>query len=208
MFSKLMPREGKFFDLFNRHAEQMLLCSKELKLLMDDISRIELRARNIQDYEHAADAITREAIVLLHKTFITPLDRNEIYQLINKMDDVLDMMEDVAQCISLYDIKQVPDEARQLADICVSCVEHIKPAVSMLSNMKQPDEILRHCVEVDRLETEADVVMRGMIVKLFREEPDTRELIKLKAIIEILETVTDRCADVANVIEGIVLENA
>lgn len=208
MFSKLMPREGKFFELFNRHAEQMLLCSKELKLLMDDISRIELRARNIQDYEHAADAITRETIVLLHKTFITPLDRNEIYQLINKMDDVLDMMEDVAQCISLYDIKQAPAEARKLADICVGCAEHLVPAISMLSNMKKPDEILRHCVEVDRLETEADVVMRGVIVRLFREEADTRELIKMKAIYEILETVTDRCADVANVIEGIVLENA
>jgi hypothetical protein len=208
VFSKLMPREGKFFELFNRHADQMLLCSKELKLLMEDISQIELRARKIQDYEHAADSITRDTIVLLHQTFITPLDRNDIHQLINKMDDVLDMMEDVAQCISLYDIRKVTGEARKLAEICVSCAEHLKPAVAMLSNMKQPDEILKHCVEVDRLESEADVVMRSVIVRLFREEADTRELIKMKAIYELLETVTDRCADVANVIEGIVLENA
>lgn len=208
MFSKLMPREGKFFDLFNRHAEQTLLCAGELKLLMDDLSQIELRARRINDCEHAADSITREAIVLLHQTFITPLDRNEIYQLIQKMDDVPDMMEDVAQCISLYDIKRVPNEARQLADIIVKSAEHLKTAVEMLPSLKDPDEILRLCVAVDRLESEADVLMRGVIVKLFREEPDTRELIKMKAIFEILETVTDRCADVANVIEGIVLENA
>lgn len=208
MFSKLMPREGKFFDYFNQHAEQMLLCSQELKLLMDDLSMIEMRARKIQDHEHAADKLTRDTILLLHHTFITPLDRNEIYQLVNKMDDVLDMMEDVAQCISLYDIKQVPDEARKLSQLCVSCSEHVKSAVGMLSNMKHADDILKHCVEVDRLESEADFVMRGVIVKLFREEPDTRELIKMKAIYELLETVTDCCADVANVIEGIVLENA
>lgn len=208
MFSKLMPREGKFFDLFNRHAEQTLLCAGELKLLMDDLSQIELRARRINDCEHAADDITREAIVTLHQTFITPLDRNEIYQLIQKMDDVPDMIEDVAQCIALYDIKQVPNEGRQLADIIVRSAEHLKAAVGMLSSLKQPDEVLGHCAAVDKLESEADVLMRSVIVKLFREEPDIRELIKMKAIFEILETVTDRCADVANVIEGIVLENA
>lgn len=208
MFSKLMPREGKFFELFNQHAEQMLLCSQELMRLMEDISSIELRSRHILDHEHAADKITRETMVLLHQVFITPLDRSDIRELINKMDDVLDMMEDVAQCISLYDIKKVPEEARKLADLCVRCVEHIKPAVAMLSNLKQPEEILKHCVAIDRLESEADSVMRGVIVKLFREEPDTREIIKMKAIFEILETVTDRCADVANVIEGIVLEYA
>lgn len=203
-----MPREGKFFDYFNQHADQMLQCARELKLLLDDLSMIELRSRKIQDFEHAADKLTRDTIVLLHHTFITPLDRNEIYRLVNSMDDVLDMMEDVSQCVSLYDIKQVPDDARKLAEICVACSEHIQAAVRMLSSLKEPDKILAHCAEIDRLESEADFVMRGVIVRLFREEPDTRELIKMKAIYELLETVTDRCADVANVIEGIVLENA
>lgn len=206
MLSRLMPREGKFFDLFNRHAEQMLLCAHELKLLMDDLSRVELRARNIKGYESAADRITHETMHLLHNTFITPLDRDDIHQLIGKMDDVLDLMEDAAQCISLYGIQAVPDEARRLAAICVTCVEHLQIAVSLLSNMKSPDAIMKNCVEIDRLESEADHVMRAAIVKLFRDEPDTRELIKLKAVYEILETVTDRCEDVANIIEGIVLE--
>lgn len=208
MFSKLMPREGKFFDYFNHHADQMELGARELKLLVEDLSKIELRARNIKDIEHAADKITRDTMHLLHSSFITPIDRNEIYQLIHKMDDVLDLTEDVAQCILLYDIKQVPQEVRQLADICVSCTGHVKAAVGMLADMKHSDKILEHCVEVDRLESEADLVMRAVMVKLFREEPDTREIIRMKAIYEILETVTDRCEDVANIIEGIVLENA
>jgi predicted phosphate transport protein (TIGR00153 family) len=203
-----MPREGKFFEYFNDHAEQMLRAAGELKLLMQDLSRVELRTRNIKDMEHAADRITHDTMHLLHRTFITPIDRNDIYQLIHKMDDVLDLIEDVAQCILLYDIRQVPKEAQQLADLCVSCAGHIKAAVGMLANMRNSEQILQHCVEVDRLESEADILMRGVVVRLFREEPDTRELIRMKAIYEILETVTDRCEDVANIIEGIVLENA
>ena len=207
MFSKLMPREGRFFDLFNRHAEQMVLCATELKLLMDDLGKIELRARNIKALESAADKITHETMHLLHRTFITPLDREDIHELINKMDDVLDLIEDASQCISLYDIKHAPDEARRLAEICVACTEQLKRAVGMLSTLKKPEAILQCCVEIDRLESEADHVMRSIIVKLFRDEPDTRELIKIKAVIEILETVTDRCEDVANVIEGVIVKH-
>lgn len=206
MLSRLMPREGKFFELFNRHAEQMLLCANELKLLMDDLTDIDLHARKIKGFESVADRITHETMHLLHNTFITPLDRDDIYHLIGKMDDVLDLMEDVAQCVSLYGIKQVPPEARKLADLCVESVGFLKATIGMLSNLKNPDAIMKNCVEIDRVESEADHVMRAAIVKLFRDEPDTRELIKLKAIFELLETVTDCCEDVANIIEGIVLE--
>jgi predicted phosphate transport protein (TIGR00153 family) len=206
LFSKLMPREGKFFELFNRHAQQMLLCAQELKLLMDDLQQVALRARNIKGFESAADRLTHETMHLLHRTFITPLDREDIHQLINKMDDVLDLIEDASQCISLYDIKQVPAEGQKLAEICVSCVEHLKGAIGMLSDLKHANAIMKHCMEIDALESEADHVMRNVIVKLFRDEPDTRELIKMKAVVELLETVTDRCEDVANIIEGIVIE--
>jgi predicted phosphate transport protein (TIGR00153 family) len=211
LFSKLMPREGKFFDLFDLHAEQMLLCAKELQLLMEDLEKgdpekVELRTRNIKGFESAADRLTHQTMHLLHRTFITPLDREDIHQLINKMDDVLDLIEDASQCISLYDIKKVPAEGRKLAEICVTCVENLKGAIGMLSDLKHADAILRHCLEIDRLESEADHVMRDVIVKLFRDEPDTRELIKMKAVVELLETVTDRCEDVANIVEGIVIE--
>jgi hypothetical protein len=124
------------------------------------------------------------------------------------MDDILDLMEDVAECVVLYDVREVPDAARKLADICLSCAEKVKLAVGMLSNLDNSQAILKTCREIDQLESEADRVMRSAMSKLFRDEPDTRQLIKLKAIYELLETVTDRCEDTANIIEGIVLENA
>jgi uncharacterized protein Yka (UPF0111/DUF47 family) len=124
------------------------------------------------------------------------------------MDDILDLMEDVAECVVLYDVREVTDAARKLADICLACAEKVKLAVGMLSNLDNSQAILKICTEIDQLESEADRVMRSAMSKLFRDEPDTRQLIKLKAIYELLETVTDRCEDTANVIEGIVLENA
>jgi uncharacterized protein len=108
----------------------------------------------------------------------------------------------------LYDVREVSDSARKLAEICVSCTEKVKVAVGLLSNMDNAQAILKICNEIDALESEADRVMRSAMSKLFRDEPDTRELIRLKAVYELLETITDRCEDTANVIEGIVLENS
>ncbi len=208
MFGRLMPKEGRFFELFNEHAEQIVLGGHELAALMaagDDIQR---RAYAIETIEKRADKITQTTIELLHKTFITPLDRDEIHQLITRMDDVLDLMEDVSQSIFLYDIREITPEARKLGEICESCAEQVKVAVGFLSNMDNAALILKACDEIDRLESEADHVMRAAMAKLFRDEPDVRQVIKMKAVYELLETVTDRCEDVANIIEGIVLENS
>jgi predicted phosphate transport protein (TIGR00153 family) len=207
MFSRLMPREGRFFDLFNEHAEQLVLGAHELRALMGNVAELQERKRSIERIEHRADKITQQTMQLLHQTFITPIDRDEIHQLITRMDDILDLMEDVSQCMFLYDIKAVTDEARKLADICVASTEKIKAAVTQLSNLKNPEAILALCKEVDRLESDADHVMRAAMAKLFREEPDVKTLFKLKEIYQLLESVTDRGQDVANIIEGIVLES-
>jgi uncharacterized protein Yka (UPF0111/DUF47 family) len=124
------------------------------------------------------------------------------------MDDILDLMEDAAQTISLYDIKAITPEAKRLAELSQACCEKVLAAVSLLNRMDNASEILAICSEIDRLESDADHVMRAAMSKLFREEPDVRNLIKLKAIYEILESVTDRCEDVANIVEGIIVENA
>ena len=124
------------------------------------------------------------------------------------MDDILDMMEDAAQTISLYDLQAVTPEAKRLAELCLSCCEKVQQAVGLLHNMDNSRQIVAICEEIDRLESDADHVMRAAMSKLFRDEPAVRNLIKLKAIYEILETVTDRCEDVANIIEGIIVENA
>ncbi|CAG9275076.1 Phosphate transport regulator (distant homolog of PhoU) [Paraburkholderia unamae] len=208
MFGRFMPTEGKFFEIFNAHAKCIVSASHELELLIDNLADAEVHKQNVQAAEKAADKLTHEAIDLLHKTFITPLDRDEIHKLITTMDDCLDLMEDVATAISLYDVQAVTAEASQLAHVVTATAKRVQSAVAMLSDMKQAREILQACEDIDRLESDADRLLRGAISKLFREEDNVKTLIKLKAIYELLEAITDKCEDVANIIEGIVLENA
>jgi hypothetical protein len=208
MFGRLMPNEGKFFDFFNQHADLCIKGAREMLGLMTNFDNLENRAHVIESIEKQADKVTHDTLELLHKTFITPLDRDDIHQLITRMDDILDLLEDAAQTISLYDIKAVTPEAKRLAELCLACTEKVKSAVGLLHNMDNSRQILELCQEIDRLESDADHVMRAAMSKLFRDEPDVRNLIKLKAIYEILESVTDRCEDVANIVEGIIVENA
>jgi hypothetical protein len=212
MFARLMPQEGKFFDLFDAHAGLIVDGGKELAALVSALedSRDEAvrHCKAIDEIEKRADRYTHETIQLLHKTFITPLDRDSIHGLITAMDDILDMMQDVAESVTLYDIRRLTEQAKQLADICLSCGERVRSTVGLLRDMGNGAAILKTCQEIDRLESDADRVMRSAMSKLFRDEPDVRQLIKLKAIYELLEAITDRCEDVANLIEGIVLENS
>jgi len=208
MFGRLMPQEGRFFELFGEHAELIVLGSRELVALMTTGDDIQRRAYEIETIEKRADKVTQTTIELLHKTFITPLDRDEIHRLITRMDDILDLMEDASQSIFLYDVKTIPIEARKLAEICLACGEQVKIAVGLLSNMENSKGILAACDEIDKLESDADHVMRSAIAALFRDEPDVRQVIKLRAVYELLEAVTDRCEDVANILEGIVLDNS
>ncbi len=208
MFGRLMPSEGKFFELFVQHADLCVKGAKEMVGMMTNFDDLENRVHAIESIEKQADKVTHGTLELLHKTFITPLDRDDIHQLITRMDDILDLLEDAAQTISLYDIKAVTPEAKRLAELCLAGTEKVKAAVGLLHSMDNAQQILSLCEEIDRFESDADHVMRAAMSKLFRDEPDVRTLIKLKAIYEILETVTDRCEDVANIIEGIIVENA
>ena len=207
MFGRLMPREGRFFELFIQHANHIIDANRELVKLMANVNDGQSMIYNIESCEKKGDKITREVIDLLHKTFITPLDRDDIHQLITRMDDILDLTEDVAQSVYLYDLRTITPDAARLAEICVACGEKVREAVSLLPSMDNAAKILAACVDIDKLESEADHVMRAAMAKLFRDEPDVWQVIKLKAIYELLESVTDRCEDVANIIEGIVVEN-
>ena len=208
MLSRLMPREARFFDLFNAHADRIVEGAREVASMFSTFRELEAHAQRIDGAERAADKITHETITLLHKTFITPFDREQIHQLITAMDDILDLMQDVAETVVLYDLRKVTPEAKQLAEICLMCCTRVKSVVALLENVKAPEAILKTCEEIDRLESDADRVMRAAMSKLFREENDIKHLIKLRGIYELLEAITDRCEDVANVIEGIVLENS
>ena len=208
MFGRLMPSEGKFFELFAQHADLCVKGAAEMVGLMTSFDDLEIRVHAIESIEKEADKVTHDTIELLHKTFITPLDRDDIHKLITSMDDILDLLEDAAQTISLYDLKATTAEARRLAELALACTEKVKAAVELLRSMGNARAILVICAEIDRLESDADHIMRAAMSKLFRDEPDVRTLIKLKAVYEILEAVTDRCEDVANIIEGIIVENA
>lgn len=205
---RLLPREPKFFDYFNQHAELSAAAALELEALLSDLTQLEARSRAIEKSEKLADQITHHTVQLLHRTFVTPLDRDEIHRLITNMDDILDLMEDTAISLFLYDVKQLTPDAQRLGGICVACTIKVRDAVAKLESMENADAILAICGEIDRLESEADQVFRAGLAKLFREESDVRQIIKLKEIYQLLESITDKCEDVANVIEGIVLENA
>src|ERR1041385_816985 len=208
MLGRLMPREGKFFDLFNAHAERIVEGARELAAMIGTFSELDAHAQRIDAAERAADKITHETIALLHKTFITPFDREQIHSLITAMDDILDLIQDVAESVALYDLRAVTPEAKQLAEICQMCCDRVKATVSLLPNVKSSGAILKFCEEIDRLESDADRVMRSAMQKLFRDENDLKQVMKLRVIYDLLESITDRCEGVGNVIEGNVLRDS
>jgi hypothetical protein len=207
-----MPREGKYFDLFNAHADLIVRGGKELSRLItapaDNPDQASQHADAIDEIERQADKITHDTLAQLHTSFITPFDRDEIHQLINSMDDILDVIQDVAESMSLYDIQRVPSDAKMLADVTEKSCILVNKTVNLLHNMDNGPTILKHCHEIDELESEADRMLREAMSKVFREEPDVRQVIKLKEMYELLESVTDRCKDVAGTVEAIVLENS
>jgi predicted phosphate transport protein (TIGR00153 family) len=214
LFGKLLPREGNFFELFNEHGARIAEGSRAFVAMIQNYADVGLRekyAAEVDAAERQADKITAEVNRLLHKTFITPIDREQIHGLINAMDDVLDLLQDSTETLSLYDVRTITAEVLRLGELSAKCCERVAHAVTLLPKLSQPavaEAAIKTCEEIDRLESDADRVMRGAMSRLFREEPDVREVIKLKAIYELLESITDRCEDVANLIEGIVLENS
>jgi len=213
-FGKLLPREGNFFELFDQHAAFITQAARAFMLLMqhyDDVPRREQHAAEVDTAERAADRVTAEVNRLLHKTFITPIGREQIHGLINAMDDIVDLLQDATETLSLYDVRKLTEDVLRLGEISVRCCERVQHAVSLLPKLSRPDATeaaIKTCEEIDKLESDADRVMRSAMSRLFREETDVRELIKLKAIYEHLESISDRCEDVANMIEGVVLENS
>ena len=214
LFAKLLPKEGRFFALFDQHAAHIGQAAEAFELLVrhyaDPVLR-EKHAAAVNAAERAADTVTTEVNRLIHTTFITPIDREQMHRLINLMDDVADLLQDATEAMTLYDVRHMTPAIEQLTQLAVTCCGHLRQTVALLERVADETTAaaaLRHCEDIDRLESEADHAMREAVSRLFRDEPDVRELIKLKAIYEVLETVTDKCEAAANQIEGIVLENA
>ena len=213
-FGKLLPREGNFFEMFNEHGTHIAEGARSFMAMVQHYSDPVLREQHaaaVGASERNADKVTAEVNRALHRTFITPLDREQIHGLINAMDDILDLLQDTSEVMSLYDLQHMSDDVVRLTEISVRCCERVQHVVTLLPRLKDAavaESALKTCEEIDRLESDADRVMRSAMSRLFREEADTRELIKLKAVYEHLESISDRCEDVANLVEGIVLENS
>jgi len=207
MFGRLMPREGRFFELFNAHAEQMVFAAKELVLLMEGGGDARSHIEAIDSREVRADGINQEVLALLHRTFITPFDRDEIHELITAMDDIVDAIQDVAESVTLYNVETYSADARQMASLTLSCCERVKHVISLLDDMKSAADMMRTCREIEQLESDCDRVMRTAISNLFRKETDAMKVMRLSSVYQVLEKITDCCKDVSKHVESIVLES-
>ena len=203
-----IPREEKFFDLFEQGARNIVEAAQVLKQLIDTGESIEQRAAEIKELEHKGDTITHEVIARLNRTFVTPFDREDISALIKSLDDVMDFIDATAGTMLLYKVGRPGKRAKELADIIIQATAEVEQAVLDLRHRAKLKQIFDRCVEINRLENAADVVYRAAVAELFEDSTDMAHVIKWREIYEHMESATDRCEDVANVLEGVALKHA
>ena len=208
MLQKLMPRSDDFFDDFEKLAGATVEGTRLFKALLDDFSDVGGKVHAIKQVEHRADEITHRAFERLHTQFITPFDRSEIYRLLSRIDDVLDLTDAASERLGLYQVGTVIPDARELAGVLVGAVEKMLEAVKGLRNLKDTARILQACREVNDLENRGDTLIRRALADLFNGGHDPIFVMKWKEILDYIEDAIDRAEDVANVIEGVVLEHA
>ena len=204
----LVPRSEKFFDLFEEDAKNLVDGAKTLRDMLENYDQANRIVKKIESFEHEGDRITHDLFAELNRTFVTPLDREDIHALASGIDTIMDQIEAAADTMVLYAVEHPTDQAKLLADIIVDSTEQIYQAISVMRARRNLREILVYCVEINRLENEADEVRRRVLAGLFREETDVFRLIKWKEIYELLERATDNCEDVADVLQTIVMKNA
>ena len=202
---RLVPKETKFFGMFAEMSGNVTDGARLLLEILKDFQNLETRLQKLQEIEHRGDDMTHAIITKLNQTFITPFDREDIHHLATTLDDVLDYVHAAGERLTTYKITQRSPQATRLAELIVRQTEQITKAISLLD---KHDTVLDYCVEINRLENEADSIAREAIGKLFEEEKDPIALIKMKELYEVLEMATDKAEDVANVIETVVLKSA
>jgi predicted phosphate transport protein (TIGR00153 family) len=203
-----VPKEHKFFELFGESAQNTVKAAESLKEMVDTWHFIDSRVAEITELEHRGDTITHQIIQLLNRTFVTPFDREDIALLAHTMDDIIDFIHSAADAMFIYKIDKPTDRAKELADIIVQGAEAVSEAVEKLRRRSELKNIMEKCVEINRLENMADRVYRAAMAELFEDTSDIAQLIKWREIYEHMESATDRCEDVANVLEGVALKHA
>jgi len=203
-----MPKEKKFAVLFEQSAHNAVKIAHQLKDMVCTWENIEERLGIITDLEHEGDAATHQIMAELHRSFITPFDREDIALLAHSLDEVTDFIHSSADMMILYKVGQPTERARQLADIIVQTTTEVEKAVSEIHPHLKREELLKRCMEINRLENEGDSVYRAALADLFSDSTDTASLIKWREIYEHMETAIDRCEDIANLLEGVALKYA
>lgn len=203
---RFIPRDAKFFDMFAEMSENLTEAARVLtQVLKTNGNDVEAGVRKIKDLEHRGDEMTHAILKKLNQTFITPFDREDIHRLASSIDDVLDFVNAAAARMLMYRIENPPPAAAELAGVIVRQSEEIAKACSLL---EKNEHVLEHCVEINRLEDQADQICRSAIANLFDNEKNPITLIKFKELYEVLETATDKAEDAANVLEAVVLKSA
>lgn len=206
MLSWLLPREATFFDFFERHADVIVKAAEALSELVENGCDIAVHAAKIKVLEHQADEITHQCIEELHKTFITPIDRDSIFRLISLMDDIIDFIHIAASRIHIYKLETMTQDVKNFAQVLYQGTLQIRQTVAYLRELKDSDALKSTFINIHKIENEADALLSLSLKELFEKESDVKLIIKWKEIYETLETATDRCEDVANTVEGIILE--
>jgi uncharacterized protein len=201
---RLIPKDTSFFQMFSAMSDNLIAGARALVDLFADFQDVEKKIEEVHRIEREGDELTHTLLTKLNQTFITPFDREDIHQLASKLDDVLDFINAACARIVMYQIAAPPAAAGELAKIILMQSQELQKAVSL---MQKNGNILVHCVEINRLENEADLVSQHAIAKLFEHEKDPINLIKIKELLEFLERATDKAEDVANVLETVVLKN-
>jgi len=208
MFRKFLPRKDVFFEYMEKSAGKAVEIVEAFRELVRDPEEAERRVERIRDLEQQADEHLHEILQELQRSFITPLDRNEISTICRRLDDIIDLVEGAAQRILYYELRESPEPLQQLSEILIRLARIVQDAVRRLSDLKHPDELRSLLVQIHTLENEADGILRPAIGRLFHIHSDARDIIKWKEVYEHLEEATDRCEDVADQIENIILEYA
>jgi uncharacterized protein Yka (UPF0111/DUF47 family) len=206
MLKRLLPRQDTFFHLFQHAADELVLASTEFSNMLQHLDNQQHYVDRIAAHEKEADQIAYTNFELLHKTFITPFDRHDIHQLTSTLDDIIDLINRIAQRFPFYELKAVPEELIQLSKLSIEATNHLKAAIYCLPSLKNSDEIFMDCNEIDRVESKAHQVVLAGEKKLFLDEQDFKQFFKLKEIYGHTKLVINRCQDVANILKGIVLE--
>ena len=204
----LIPKETQFFGLFEKLSKLLLEAGRVLhEVTSSDFRDLQEKAQRLERLEHDADQVTHEIMAKLNRTFITPIDREDIHQLATAMDDVMDFIEGVTEHLILYKVKQPTSQFKALAEAVYHQVQEIDKMIPRLKNLRHSD-ILQHCIEINRLENQGDRILREAVANLFDRGGDPLEVMKWRELYAMLETATDKCEDVAVAIEGIFLKNA